>query len=171
MPPFADASPLLDRWALAALIACALAFPALYLGLYLRDNAAPEVRLEGATVAVPPAFLHATEACRLGPEAVLVRGWVVHKGRGWPLTHSRVVMRLAEGRVVALKTAWLERPDLTDAVHARTGDTVNYHAPGFAASLDLATAGVQAQGAQLFVDWREGGDRVLLPLACPVPAR
>jgi hypothetical protein len=164
------ASQTLSRWAGRGIWACALVFGVFYLLLFQRDNAAPAVDLAGIPMAQPGVFFHATTFCRMTPDRVVVRGWAVRKGHGWPLTHNRVVMRLASGRAVALDTAMLESRKLADAIHVLTGDTRIYYAPGFAASLNLHSAGLDARGAQLFLDWREPSVRALLPLDCPKAA-
>jgi hypothetical protein len=157
----------LSRWAGWGVAACALGFGALYLALFLRDNAAPSVDTAGAAVPADGRFFHATTFCRMTPDRVVVRGWAVRKGAGWPLTHNQVVMRLANGRTVALDTALLDSQKLADTIHALTGDKRTYYAAGFAASLNLRAARLHARGARLFLDWREPPVRALLPLDCP----
>ncbi len=164
-----DTSGRLSRWAGWGVAACALGFGGFYLALFLRDNAAPPVDLAGA-VPADERFFHATTFCRVTPDRAVVRGWAVRKGTGWPLTHNRVVMRLANGRAVALDTALLESQKLAGTIHALTGDKRIYYAAGFAASLNLRTAGLDARGARLFLDWREPPVRALLPLDCPKAA-
>lgn len=160
----------LSRWAGSGVLACALGFGAFYLVLFRRDNAAPTLDLTGIPMAQPGVFFQATTFCRMTPERVVVRGWAVRKGHGWPLTRNQVVMRLASGRMVALDTAMLESQKLADAIHALTHDRRTYYAAGFASSLNLETAGIDARGARLFLDWREASVRALLPLDCPKAA-
>lgn len=156
----------LTLWAGIGVAVCALGFGAFYLLQFRRDNAAAAVDLAGIAPAPAGLFFHVTEDCRLMADRVVVRGWAVRKGQSWPLTRNRVVMRLADGRVVALDTAWLQRPKLAGAIHAQTRDKTLYYAAGFAASLNLAAAGINAHGARLFVDWEQGNTRALLPLDC-----
>lgn len=160
----------LSRWAGSGVLACALGFGMFYLLLFRRDNAAATLDLAGVPMAQPGVFFHATTFCRMTSDRVVVRGWAVRKGHGWPLTHSRVVMRLASGRTVALDTAMLESQKLADAIHALTHDQRIYYAAGFAASLNLETTDIDARGARLFLDWREPSVRALLPLDCPKAA-
>ncbi|WP_093134688.1 hypothetical protein [Pseudoxanthomonas sp. GM95] len=148
------------------MLACALGFGGLYLALFLRDNAAPPVALPAAPTTPDGRFAHATTFCRITADRVVVRGWAVRKGTGWPLTHNRVVMRLADGRGVALDTAMLDSKDMADTIHAATDDTRTYYAARFVASLNLRVAGLDARGARLFLDWHEGQVRALLPLDC-----
>lgn len=160
----------LSRWAGWGVAACALGFGGFYLALFLRDNAAPAVDLAGMAAAPEGRFFHATTFCRITPDRAVVRGWAVRKGTGWPLTHNRVVMRLANGRAVALDTALLDSQALAGSIHARTGDKRIYYAASFAASLNLRSAGLDARGARLFLEWRESAVRALLPLDCPKAA-
>jgi len=171
MSEHGDAARQLSRWAGIGLAACALGFGLFYLALFRRDNAAAPVDLTGIPAAETGQFFQQVQDCRVTPHGLVVRGWVVRKGRSWPLTRSRVVLRLADGRAAGLDTAWLEQPRLATAIHARTRDRVTYYAPGFAASLNTRVAGIDLRGARLFVRWDEGAARALLPLDCPALTR
>ncbi|WDS35825.1 hypothetical protein [Pseudoxanthomonas sp.] len=161
--------PVLDRWAAGGIAACALGFALFYGLLFRRDNAAPSVDVADVPLGQAGVFFHATTFCRMTPDRVIVRGWAVRKGVGWPLTRNRVVMRLANGRTVALDTAMLDstRKMLAGTIHALTQDQRTYYAANFAASLNLKAAGVGTRDARLFLDWHEPSLRALLPLDCP----
>lgn len=162
-----DASRRLSRWAGIGVVACALGFAALYAGLFWRDNAAPLVSLAGASAPAPGAFVHAVQRCRVDGRRLVVQGWAVRKGEGWPLGDNRVVLRLADGSARALDTAWLAQPTLKTVLEQRTDEKRTYYAPGFVASLNLGVADLSLAGADLFVDWRAGPTHALLPLDCP----
>lgn len=167
-----DGARRLSRWAGIGIAACAVGFALFYLGLFRRDNAAPAIDLAGIAPAPAGQFFHHLDHCRVTARTLVVRGWAVRKGHSWPLTHSRVVLRLADGRAVGLDTAWLEQqPALARAIHARTGDQVVYYAPRFAASLNTSVAGIDPAGARLLLLWEQGPVRALLPLDCPGLAR
>lgn len=156
----------LSRWAGIGLVACALGFAAFYALLFRRDNAAPVVAGAAVATPAPGAFLYATERCVVDDEHLRVQGWAIRKGHGWPIGGNRVVLRLADGRLRALDTAWQARPQLAPLLKARTGEKRTYYAPGFGASLNLRVAGVPLQGARLLLDWRAGDRHALLPLDC-----
>ncbi|TBV70390.1 hypothetical protein [Pseudoxanthomonas winnipegensis] len=156
----------LSRWAGIGVAACALGFAAFYALLFWRDNAAPVASDAAAAAPAPGMFLYATERCEVDGERLRVQGWALRKGQGWPIGGNRVLLRLGDGRLRALDTAWQARPQLAPLLKARTGEKRTYYAPGFAASLNLAVAGVSLQGARLFLDWRAGDTPALLPLDC-----
>jgi hypothetical protein len=64
-----------------------------------------------------------------------------------------------------MRTDLTRRPDVTAALNPRFGDTINYDNSGFAASLNLAAAGLGPGTALLAFD--NGGVYSLLPLPCP----
>lgn len=172
MSEHGDVARPLSRWAGIGIVACALGFGLFYSALFRRDNAAPTVDLAGIAMARPGRFFHEVNHCRVTADTLVVRGWAVRKGRSWPLTRSRVVLRLADGRAVGLDTAWLgQQPALAEAIHARTGDQVVYYAPRFAASINTSVAGIDLAGSRLLLDWDEGQVRALLTLDCPELAR
>lgn len=159
----------MTRLAWGALLVCVLAAGCFYGWMYRRGNTGVIVELTGASVARPGLFQWSVDQCRLTPDAVVASGWAVRRDLSRPLGLRQVVVQLADGRVVALKTAWLERRVLASRLQAQVtalGDVANHHAPGFSASINPDVMGMDIRGARLGLLWDQEGVRTLLPLPC-----
>jgi hypothetical protein len=160
----AAAAPAVARFVTVALVASLLLIGAYYAILYFRLNAAPA--FAGPFAPAGGEFATHVETCRTTRTKVAIAGWAARRGLQRGSNATRVVFReAASGRLFAMRTDLVRRPDVTAALNPRFGDTINYDNSGFAASLNLAAAGLGPGTALLAFD--NGGVYSLLPLPCP----
>jgi hypothetical protein len=163
-PATAEPARVVARFVTGGLLASAVLIGAYYAVLYFRLNAAPA--FAGPFAPAGGEFATHVDTCRSTRSKVSITGWAARRGLQRGSHDTRVVFReTASGRLVAMRTDLVRRPDVTAALNARFGDTLDYDTSGFAASLNLAAAGLGPGTALLAFD--NGGTYSLLPLPCP----
>lgn len=153
-----------------ALLLAALLVLALCLLQFRRDNAAPATDLHGYPAAATDRYVLEVERCDRTRKKIVVQGWLALSGQRREPRHMRVLLA-QNGHWRALDTRLHDHHDVAGRAAARTGVDGYYRHSGFAASVDLARAGITGpiEAVAVAHDSAGGPALVTLPCALAVP--
>lgn len=158
------------RLAGGVLLLAALLLLALCLLQFQRDNAAPVTELRGYPPPAADRYALEIDRCDRTRKKIVIRGWLALPGQRREPRHMRVLLA-QNGHWRALDTRLHDHDDVAGRAAARTGVDGYYRHSGFAASIDLARAGITGpiEAVAVAHDSAAGPALVTLPCALAVP--